>query len=73
MLDFYFKVAFKDGSEQYLQIIAATALSAWDILIDELNILGWTDSINNSETKMIFPTLHQQSNGKYFENFGKSY
>ena len=73
MLDFYFKVVFTDDrSDEYIHVFAPTAMTAWDILSEELKILEW-DNINYGKTVMIFMKNFQQDNGKFFENFSKNY
>ena len=73
MLDFYFKVVFTDDrNDEYIHVLAPTAMTAWDILSEELKILEW-DNINYGKTIVIPIHNFQQSNGKFFENFSKNY
>ena len=71
MLNFYFKVSFKDGrADQYLHILAATAMIAWDELDYLLKSLEW-DNIDYGNTVMIPVACYQNDRGEFFENLFK--
>ena len=71
MLDFYFVISFTtDRYEEYIHIVAPTAMCAWDNLDALLKALEW-DNINYGETRMIPVRTFQNSHGEFFGKFGK--
>ena len=68
MLDFYFAVSFTDDrAEEYVRIMAPTAMCAWDLLDTLLKSLEW-DNINYGETRLIPVRTFQNSSGNFFKN-----
>ena len=69
MLDFYFVVSFMDDRyEEYIRIMAPTAMCAWDLLDNVLKSFGW-DNINYGATHLIPVRTFQNSCGNFFENY----
>ena len=68
MLDFYFTVSFTDDRrEEYVRIMAPTAMYAWDLLDTLLKSLEW-DNINYGETRLIPVRTFQNASGNFFKN-----
>ncbi len=68
MLDFYFAVSFTtDRREEYIRIMAPTAMCAWDLLDALLKSLEW-DNINYGETRLIPMRNFQNASGNFFKN-----
>lgn len=68
MLDFYFAVSFTtDRREEYIRIMAPTAMCAWDLLDALLKSLEW-DNINYGETRLLPVRTFQNASGNFFKN-----